>query len=76
MSIGSFALFVNSTTNTAAALASFDVVERPGEARVVKVKTNDRLRALEILAKHLGLLREQSDHEHGGRIELVWAEDE
>ena len=40
------------------------------------VRVPDKLRALELLAKHLGLLTEQVDHKHSGRFELVWAEDE
>ncbi len=40
------------------------------------VRVSDKLRALELLAKHLGLLTEQVDHKHSGRFELVWAEDE
>ena len=40
------------------------------------VRVSDKLRALELLAKHLGLLTEQVAHKHSGRFELVWAEDE
>ncbi len=40
------------------------------------VRVSDKLRALELLAKHLGILTEQVDHKHSGRFELVWAEDE
>ena len=40
------------------------------------VRVSDKLRALELLAKHLGLLTEQVDHKHSARFELVWAEDE
>ena len=40
------------------------------------VRVPDKLRALELLAKHLGLLTEQVDHKHSGRFELVWAKDE
>ena len=40
------------------------------------IRVPDKLRALELLAKHLGLLTEQVDHKHSGRFELVWAEDE
>ncbi len=40
------------------------------------IRVPDKLRALELLAKHLGLLTEQVNHKHSGRFELVWAEDE
>ena len=46
------------------------------EESTVKVRVWDKVRALELLAKHLGLLTEQVDHKHSGRFELVWAEDE
>ena len=44
--------------------------------KATDVRVSDKLRALELLAKHLGLLTEQVDHKHSGRFELVWAEDE
>ena len=40
------------------------------------IRVSDKLRALELLAKHLGLCTDQVDHKHSGRFELVWAEDE
>ena len=40
------------------------------------IRVSDELRALELLAKHLGLCTDQVDHKHSGRFELVWAEDE
>ena len=40
------------------------------------IRVSDKLRALGLLAKHLGLCTEQVDHKHSGRFELVWAEDE
>jgi phage terminase small subunit len=46
------------------------------EVAAKDVRVSDKLRALELLAKHLGLLTEQVDHKHSGRFELVWAEDE
>ena len=46
------------------------------EVAATDVRVSDKLRALELLAKHLGLLTEQVDHKHSGRFELVWAEDE
>ncbi len=46
------------------------------EVASTEVRVSDKLRALELLAKHLGLLTEQVDHKHSGRFELVWAEDE
>ncbi len=46
------------------------------EVKAKDVRVSDKLRALELLAKHLGLLTEQVDHKHSGRFELVWAEDE
>lgn len=46
------------------------------EVASTDVRVSDKLRALELLAKHLGLLTEQVDHKHSGRFELVWAEDE
>ena len=46
------------------------------EVKATDVRVSDKLRALELLAKHLGLLTEQVDHKHSGRFELVWAEDE
>ena len=39
------------------------------------IRVSDKLRALELLAKHLGLCTDQIDHKHSGRFELVWAED-
>ena len=37
------------------------------------IRVSDKLRALELLAKHLGLCTDQVDHKHSGRFELVWA---
>ncbi len=44
--------------------------------KATDVRVSDKLRALELLAKHLGILTDQVDHKHSGRFELVWAEDE
>ncbi len=46
------------------------------EVDTTDIRVSDKLRALELLAKHLGLCTEQVDHKHSGRFELVWAEDE
>ena len=46
------------------------------EVAATDVRVSDKLRALELLAKHLGILSDQVDHKHSGRFELVWAEDE
>ncbi len=46
------------------------------EVDTTDIRVSDKLRALELLAKHLGLCTDQVDHKHSGRFELVWAEDE
>ena len=74
----------NLTPGVGARIASIEVsrerTRAVGDATVeestVKVRVWDKVRALELLAKHLGLLTEQVDHKHSGRFELVWAEDE
>ena len=52
------------------------VGETTVEESTVKVRTWDKVRALELLGKHLGMFTDQVDHKHSGRFELVWAEDE
>ena len=49
-----------------------DTEERRHE--VVKIKPYDKLKALEMLAKHLGLLTERV--EHSGGLEVSWKDSE
>ncbi len=58
---GSFKQISELDGDTAAALASFDVVELGGnEGGVIrKVRLADKLRALELVGKHLGMFRER-----------------
>jgi phage terminase small subunit len=61
---------------TAAAVSSIEVVKRNvyvGDDKVddvIKVRLADKLKALEMLFKHLGLLTERL--EHSGGIEIRW----
>lgn len=58
---GSMKPFSDLDDDTAAALASFDVVEIGGEQGGVirKVRLADKLRALELIGKHLNMFRER-----------------
>jgi phage terminase small subunit len=58
---GSFKSISELDDDTAAALASFDVVELGGDVGGVirKVRLVDRLRAIELLGKHLGLFSDR-----------------
>jgi phage terminase small subunit len=58
---GSFKAVSELDDDVAAALASLDVVELGGEQGVVirKVRLADKLRALELIGKHLGMFRER-----------------
>lgn len=64
------------TREQAAAIASLEVIKKNAEAGdgktdvVHKVRVWDRVKSLEILAKHFGLLKEQL--EHSGKIEVGW----
>jgi phage terminase small subunit len=66
--------------HVAAGLASVEVVKRnltagDGETDdVIKVRTHDKTRNLEMLCKHFGLLVDRV--EHSGGIDLVWQEHE
>jgi phage terminase small subunit len=51
--------------DAAASIASFELSTVDGERRLSKVKTTDKIRSLELLAKHLGILPEQHQHIHG-----------
>lgn len=65
------------TPEQGAALASVEVIKKnittgDGEIDTIhKIKTWDKPRSLEMLAKHFGLLVEKIDHEHSGQIEFV-----
>lgn len=65
---------LSTLSDDAAALLASVETERGmgGRSAVKKVKLWDKLRALEMLAKHLGLLVEQT--EHSGVIELQWGQ--
>ena len=45
-------------------------VSRNGKGAVTKVTMINRLRALEMLGKHLNMFAERHEHEHSGRITL------
>lgn len=68
------------TTEQAAAIAQFEVIKKNAAAgdgvvdTVHKIRVADQLKALELLAKHFGLLVERV--EHSGGIELSWGERE
>lgn len=68
------------TAEQGAALASFEVIKKNAEAgdgvidTVHKFKVWDKPRALEMLAKHFGLLVEKV--QHSGGLEIVWKDSE
>lgn len=51
--------------DVASSLSSFSLTEVDGEVRLSNVKTSDKVRSLELLAKHLGILSEKHMHIHG-----------
>ena len=51
--------------DVASSLSSFSLTEVDGEVRLSNVKTSDKVRSLELLAKHLGILNEKHMHIHG-----------
>jgi len=57
---------------TASCVAGFEIAHsiRSGREHVTKVKRLDSLRALELLAKHFGILVEKVDHD--GEITIKW----
>ena len=64
------------TREQAASIASFEVIKKNAEAGdgqtdvVHKIRVWDRVKTLEILAKYLGLMKDQV--EHSGKIEIGW----
>lgn|SRR5262245_39379111 len=62
---------------TAGAIASIDVSSKNGNGdpyTVHRIRLWDKMRALELLAKHYALLTERVDH--GGEIVFTWLKDE
>jgi phage terminase small subunit len=65
------------TEDQAAAIAGFEIIKKNAAAgdgvvdTVHKIKIADQLKALEMLAKHFGLLTEKV--EHSGALEIKWA---
>ena len=51
--------------DVASSLSSFSLTEVDGEVRLSNVKTSDKVRSLELLAKHLGILNDKHMHIHG-----------
>jgi hypothetical protein len=52
--------------DVASSLSSFSLAEGvDGEVRLSNVRTSDKVRSLELLAKHLGILTETHTHLHG-----------
>jgi phage terminase small subunit len=68
------------TAEQGCSLASLEVIVKNAEAgdghtdRVHKFKLWDKMKALEALGKHFGLLTEKVDH--GGEIVIKWLSDE
>jgi phage terminase small subunit len=57
----------NLSDEAAALIASFEVEGMSTK----RVRIMDRLRALELLAKNLGLLKDQVDHHHQGTVTVI-----
>jgi phage terminase small subunit len=51
--------------DVASSLSSFSLTEVDGEVRLANVRTSDKVRSLELLAKHLGILNDKHTHIHG-----------
>lgn len=68
------------TEEQAAAIAQFEVIKKNAAAgdgvvdTVHKIRVTDQLKALEMLAKHFGLLTERV--EHSGSIGMRWLDDD